>query len=207
MKKRSIVILIAMSMIIVSCRKSGEAEKLYVAALDYYTKNDLQSALNFVKLACKQDSRFYQAQFLESKIYFFMEEYDASKKIAQKLVKVQPSYTDARLWLIRCCIMQNHYEQAENLLARELSFNASDWRVYYLYSLLARMTQDFDTQLVMLSRAEASLSDSQKVYSALASSWELLGVAEKAAGYKAKHAILFVPAFDLLQEDAVLEEN
>ena len=193
MKEIGIVSLVILSVVLLfSCKnRRGDAEKLYVSAIEYYAKKDLQTALNFVNLACDCNKNFYEAQFLKSKIYFFLKDYEASQKIVTHLVKKHSGHTEARLWLIRCCIMQDNFADAEELLMQELSFNISDWRVYYLYSLLASKKHDMDTQLVMLGRAETALADSQKVYEKLASSWELMGLPEKARGYKVKSAVLF----------------
>lgn len=182
---------VAVCFALISCHtKSAEAEKLYVSAVESYAKQDLDAALNFTEMAIKCDKNFYAAEFLLSKIYFFQGDYAASQKRAARLVKRHPEFTDARLHLIRCLVLSGAFDEAETLLAKELSFNASDWRAHYLYSLLALRRGDMDAQLVMLSRAETALRDSEKVYANFAAAWEYLGLPEKARTYSVKAMIL-----------------
>lgn len=161
-----------------------------MAALDCYTKHDLESAALYLKQAKKQDSSFYQALFLEGKILFFQNNYEESRKIFKKLVKKYPQYTDARLFLVRCDVFIGNYSEAEELLDKELTFNSTDWRLFYLYALLYGKQNELDKQLMMLNRAELAMKDSKKIYDNLAFLWDELGVRDKSLNYKVKSNIL-----------------
>jgi tetratricopeptide (TPR) repeat protein len=173
-----------------SCKNTGAAEKLYLSAVESYAEHDLNTAYIFVKQAQKVDNSFYQAEFLEAKILFLQEKFSESAKICKKLCRKFPEYTDARLFLIRCNIFLGKIEESENALEKETSFNSTDWRVFYLYSLLYGKQNKIDTQLIMLNRAELALFDTKKVYENLASLWDEMGVRDKVVNYKLKSRVL-----------------
>lgn len=164
-------------------KNTGRAESLYVEAVQKYQQKQFGQALQLTKSAEKIDSQFYQAYLLEAKIHFFSSEYKEAQEILSRIRKKFPSFTDARIWNIRVLLILEQYREAEQLLTQELSFNATDWRVFYLYSLLAKKTESFDKQLVMLGYAETALTDAAKVYNDAASTWSALGVQERADTY------------------------
>lgn|SRR5574344_86855 len=165
---------------------SGTAETLYVKAVDQYQIQNLDEALSLARQCESIDADFYQAHFLESKILFFMNDYSHSYDILCNLVKTYRSYTEARIWRIRVAILLGKYEEAKSFLEEELSFNSTDWRVYYLYSLLAKKNEQFDMQLSFLRDAESVLCDAAKVYSDEAATWSALGVENKFQTYVTK---------------------
>jgi tetratricopeptide (TPR) repeat protein len=174
--------------ILFSCasRNRGEAERAYLAAAEAYGEENYQEALAQVRRALKEDRGFYQAEFLLGKTLFFAGEEMEALEVFSRLVKRRPEYTEARLWRIRCLVLEGRYGEAANLLDRELSFNASDWRPLYLYALLAQKTGDYEKRLSMGRRAEMALSDSAKVYLDLAVAWYALELKDRAALYLKK---------------------
>ena len=68
----------------------------------------------------------------------------------------------------------------------ELSFNNTDWRVYYLYALLAQKQNNFNLRLSMQKHAERFLQDGNKVYIDLAAVWLQLGLRGRAIDYLEK---------------------
>lgn len=173
-----------------SCKHTGNAEKFYLTAVNFYAKEDLDSSLLYLEKSLKQDKSFYQAMFLEAKVYFMKGDYEKSYSITKKLIKTYPQFTDARLWNIRNLIYLEQYENAEKSIISEISFNNTDWRVYYLYSLLYSKQEQIDLELTMLNRSELALQDSRKVYQELFAIWDMLDVKDKAASYRLKKAIL-----------------
>ncbi|MDR0998674.1 MAG: tetratricopeptide repeat protein [Treponema sp.] len=174
--------------ILFSCgsRQNGEAERAYLAAAEAYGRENYPEALAQVRLALKADRNFYQAGFLLGKTLFFSGEEDEALAVFSRLVKRRPEYTEARLWLIRCLVLEGKHGEAASLLDRELSFNPSDWRPLYLYALLARKTGDYEKRLSMGRQAETVLSDSAKVYLDLALAWYALELKDRAAAYLEK---------------------
>ena len=170
--------------------KSQNPQKIYLRAVEEYTLHNFQGASEFCKAAIKLDGGFYQAKFLEGKINFFSAEYDKAYEIFCRLSKKYPQYTDARLWKIRTLLMLEKLDEAKNLLEQEISFNGTDWRVFYLYSLCCRQEESLDLELVMLGNAETALKDSVKVYEALQKNWKLLGMENKTKFYQEKKEIL-----------------
>jgi tetratricopeptide (TPR) repeat protein len=71
------------------------------------------------------------------------------------------------------------YGPAREALDAQLSLNASDWRFYYQYALLARATGESEKSLSMLNRASAYLEESGKVYIDLAKTWYALGMDDR----------------------------
>ncbi len=189
MKKKLIYILF-ICILIISCKNKDSAEKLYLSAVESYAEHDLNSAYVFVKQAEKVDSSFYQAKFLEAKVLFMQEKFEEAAKICKILTKKYPEYTDSRLFLIRCYIFLDRLIDAEKLLEQELSFNSTDWRLFYLYSLLYGKQNKLDEQLLMLNRAELALSDTKKIYDNLARVWDIIGLKDRSINYKVKSRIL-----------------
>ncbi|MDR0449693.1 MAG: tetratricopeptide repeat protein [Treponema sp.] len=176
------------AVILFSCdsRKSGEAERAYLAAAEAYGGENYREALAQARRALKADRGFYQAEFLLGKALYFAGEEAEALAVFSRLAKRRPEYTEARLWRIRCLVLGGRYGEAESLLDRELSFNFSDWRPLYLYALLARKTGDYEKRLSMGRQAETALSDSAKLYLDLALAWQALGLNDRAAGYLEK---------------------
>lgn len=190
MKKLYLPLLIISLTLICSCKNSDNAEKFYLAAVNAYAKQDFSSCSLYCDKALSQDKAFYQASFLKARVLFMQNDYEHSYSITKKLIKKYPQYTDARLWNIRNLIYLEKNEEAEAFLTSELTFNNSDWRVYYLYSVLYAKQNKIDLQLAMLNRSELALTDSMKVYHELFKIWDILEMKDKAASYKLKSAIL-----------------
>lgn len=188
--KKIVICILCSCIFFVSCKNNATAEKFYLSAVDSYAEHDFENALVFLKQAKKQDSSLYQAQYLEGKILFFQNKYEDAAKIFEKLVKKYPQYTDSRLFLIRCNIFLGNLSEAEKKLNQELSFNSTDWRIFYLYSMLYGKQKQLDKQLMMLNRTELAIKDTKKVYDNLAFLWDELGVRDKAVNYKVKSNIL-----------------
>lgn len=188
--KKLVICILCSCIFFVSCKNNATAEKFYLSAVDSYAEHDFENALVFLKQAKKQDSSLYQAQYLEGKILFFQNKYEDAAKIFEKLVKKYPQYTDSRLFLIRCNIFLGNLSEAEKKLNQELSFNSTDWRIFYLYSMLYGKQNQLDKQLMMLNRTELAIKDTKKVYDNLAFLWDELGVRDKAVNYKVKSNIL-----------------
>lgn len=188
--KKLVICILCSCIFFVSCKNNATAEKFYLSAVDSYAEHDFENALVFLKQAKKQDSSLYQAQYLEGKILFFQNKYEDAAKIFEKLVKKYPQYTDSRLFLIRCNIFLGNLSEAEKNLNQELTFNSTDWRIFYLYSMLYGKQNQLDKQLMMLNRTELAIKDTKKVYDNLAFLWDELGVRDKAVNYKVKSNIL-----------------
>lgn len=188
--KKLVICILCSCIFFVSCKNNATAEKFYLSAVDSYAEHDFENALVFLKQAKKQDSSLYQVQYLEGKILFFQNKYEDAAKIFEKLVKKYPQYTDSRLFLIRCNIFLGNLSEAEKNLNQELSFNSTDWRIFYLYSMLYGKQNQLDKQLMMLNRTELAIKDTKKVYDNLAFLWDELGVRDKAVNYKVKSNIL-----------------
>jgi hypothetical protein len=102
---------------------SGDAgaEKMYLAAVEAYTEEQYGTALEFIKKVQRLDRKFYQAGFLEAKILFFQGKEAEAETQFLRLSKKYPSYTEARIWYIRCLIISGKNEQALSKLEEELS--------------------------------------------------------------------------------------
>jgi tetratricopeptide (TPR) repeat protein len=175
------------------------AEDAYVAAAEAYAQERYAEALGHLRESLRLDPNFYQARLLEGKVLFFQNRMDEAAELFAKLTARRPEYTEARLWNLRCLVLaassstsstpsassagdpaRKKLEEARNALDRELSFNPTDWRVLYLYALLAGNTGDWEKRLSMGRRAEAALSDSAKVYLDMAFTWYSLGLEDRA---------------------------
>jgi tetratricopeptide (TPR) repeat protein len=162
------------------------AEKTYLAAVEAYTEQKYDAALEFIREARRVDKNFYQADFLEAKIIFFQGNENEAERLFLRLVKKYPSYTEARIWYIRCLIISGQNGKALSKLEEELSFNNTDWRVYYLYALLGQKTNNYEQRLSMNRKAETALTESAKVYMDLALIWQALGMNSRAGDYLRK---------------------
>lgn len=176
-----------------SCKEklsSEETLKLYLSAVDCYTNQEFDQALVYLNLIKQNDSDFYQADFLIGKVLFFKNDLINAEQLFLKLQKKYPEYIEARIWYIRTLIISRQFDKAESELEKQLSFNQTDWRLFYLYSLLEDIRGNMDKKIVMLKRAELAMSDSAKVYMELATVWNLLDVMDKSEDYLLKAKII-----------------
>jgi tetratricopeptide (TPR) repeat protein len=179
----------ALSFPLTACDRKNkriEAEKSYIAAVDAYAEGQYADSLELARRAILQDRNFYQAAFLEGRNLFFSDKMEDAKKIFAKLVSKYPEYTEARIWHIRCLILQGDLEAAKIILDKELSFNQTDWRIYNLYSLLAQKTDNYEERLAMNRRAESILTGSARIYLDMAITWRSLGLNDRAQAYLEK---------------------
>jgi tetratricopeptide (TPR) repeat protein len=169
---------------------SGTTEKEYIVAVDLYSKQDFQGSLKVLRRIIKNDGKFYPARLLEGKILFFTDDLAGAKRVFATLARKEPRYTEARLWYIRTLIVSGDNATAQRELDRELSFNTSDWRFYYLYALLARATNESEKRIAMLNKAAVFLEESGKVYIDLAKTWHDLAQDDRALRYLEKAGIV-----------------
>jgi tetratricopeptide (TPR) repeat protein len=182
------------------------AEKLYLAAVEAYTEQRYDAALGFIREALRADKNFYQAAFLEAKILFFQGNEDESERRFLRLVQKYPSYTEARIWYIRCLIISGQNGKALSALEEELSFNNTDWRVYYLYALLGEKTNNYEQRLSMNRKAETALTESAKVYMDLALIWRALGMNSRAGDYLRKAETVSGSNISISRLESALEQ-
>lgn len=191
MKKSIVVLLSVISIFIISCEKNNDdSTKLYLSALEEYSSRNLDESLAILKLAKQSGKSTPQIDFLTAKIYFFQNKYDVSSKILDKLIKKNKDFTEARIWKIRCDIALEDYVLAKEELEKEITLNMTDWRIFYLYSLLSQKSKKIDEQLIMLNNAELCLQEAAKVFNSAAMTWGLLGMDEKENFYLQKAKIL-----------------
>lgn len=190
MKKVLVLVLtILLCSFITSCNKKiskEEVTKLYLSALDSYSHQKYDEASAYLVMLKKYDSKFYQADLLYGKILFFQNNLLNASITFRKLIKKYPQFEEARIWYVRTLIIMGQVDLAKEMLETELSFNQTDWRIFYLYSLLEEKQGNIDKKIVMLNRAEMALSDSAKVYLELGEIWNLLDVQERSKEYNEK---------------------
>ena len=186
MKVRHLIF--AFALLLVSCSKTDKAEtqRLYLKALDSYTANNLDESENIIRKITARDKKFYPAFLLQGKIYFFNNEYAKAEIVFTKLIKQYPEYTEAKIWCIRTQILSGQSDKAEKALKKELTFNTTDWRIYYLYSLLAAAKGEYETQIAMLNQAEEYSGETVKIYLDQARFWHALAEEQKALSYLKK---------------------
>ncbi|MDR2747210.1 MAG: tetratricopeptide repeat protein [Treponema sp.] len=176
--------------------QKDRAERAYVAAAEAYSRERFAEALEYAGECLKIDPGFYQARLLEGKILFFQNRLEEAEKSFAGLCAKHPEYTEARIWNLRCLVLSldkpggRDPKEVQGALDRELSFNPSDWRILYLYALLAGNTGDWEKRLSMGRRAESALSDSAKLYLDMALSWRSLGLENRAAAALEKARIV-----------------
>ena len=191
-KKKVLLFLFVLSFqILTGCKTDEESiNKLDLSALDSYSEREFDKALFYLKGAGEIDKKNPQVIFLRAKIYFFQKDYEKCRNVLDTVIKNNPEFTEARIWRIRCEIVNKDYENAMRDLDNELKWNMTDWRVFYLYSLFSKNQEKFDEQLVMLKNAELCLQDASKVYAASATTWGMLGIETKEKGYIKKAQII-----------------
>ena len=193
MKKVYILVIILLCSLITSCKdkiSKAEATKLYLTALDNYSQQKYDEAYAYLVMLKKYDSKFYQADLLSGKIQFFQNDFLNALLTFKKLTKKYPQFIEARIWYIRTLIIAEQFDLAKEILEAELSFNQTDWRIFYLYSLLEEKQGNIDKKIIMLNRAEMALSDSAKVYIELREIWNLFDIKERSNEYSEKAKII-----------------
>lgn len=185
-KKKVLYISISFcALLFFSCKNadSGYCEKAYIEAADAYAGNELDKVIDLTGNILSVDRNFYQAALLNAKALFFAGNASEAESCLKKLVKKVPEYTEARIWYIRVLILNGKYQEAEKMLEKELSYNQTDWRLYYQYAVLANRTDDYEKRLSMLQRAETALTDSSKVFMDEALFWYELGLEDRSKEY------------------------
>lgn len=185
-------LILSIIILITSCNNLNKEDstKLYLAAVDAYSKQDYTESLAYIDMLQKHNHSFYQAELLKGKIYFFQNDYEKSQKVFKSLTKKYPQFVEARIWFIRNLIFIKDYDTAQSLLEKELSYNQTDWRIYYLYSVLENARKNIDKKIIMLNRAETALTDSAKVYMELSDIWSILDMDDRSADYLIKAKIV-----------------
>lgn len=184
-----LVLILGMGLLLTSCGgkiSSEDSNKLYLAAVDAYSTEKYTESLAYIDMLKKHNRSYYQADLLKGKILFFQNDYEGAVKIFKTLVKKYSQFSEARVWYIRTLILQQNFDEAQKLLDKELSFNQTDWRVYYLYSVLEDARGNIDKKIVMLNRAELALTDSAKVYMELSDIWSILDLQDRSVDYLIK---------------------
>jgi tetratricopeptide (TPR) repeat protein len=205
--------------LLAACNPDGNRlapEGAYVAATEAYAQERYTEALEYVRESLRINPGFHQARFLEGKILFFQNRLDEAQKTFSALTVKYPEYTEARIWTLRCMVlsipgndMPEHEKrviEARTSLEKELTFNSTDWRVFYLYALLAGKAGDWEKRLSMGRRAETALSDSSKVYLDMAFTWHSLGLEDRAGRSLEKARVVSGTNISLAQMGVATEE-
>jgi len=175
---------------LISCNKADESEKKYSMAVQYYLTKDFQNSLLLIEQIKKNDSYYYLSLFLKAKILFFKNDYHSSYSLCKLILKKNQNFIEAQLLLIRNLIYLELFSEAERILKTEMQINSTDWRIYYLYSLLFKKKNLLDCQLEMLDKAESCIKKSQIIYDNYSSIWNQLELYDKAVEYQVKKNIL-----------------
>lgn len=192
-KKKFLATLVFACLCLCSCKNAAKemtATEMYEGALEDYSNKEFEKVLATCSRILNLDPDFFYADLLKAKAMFFLARHGDTKKLLSSLVKKHPEYTDARIWYARVLVLEDSLEKAQVVLDNELRINHTDWRVYYLYSLLAGKEQSYEVQLDMLSRAELMLREGKKVFAETARVWAALGVAEKTREHLMLYEIL-----------------
>ena len=175
--------------LVISCSPKYTEEdliKLYLTALNFYSNEELEESKEYINMILQQDKNFYQAEFLLGKINFFQDNLINSKNIFYKLQRKYPEYIESKIWYIMTLILLKEYNQAQIVLDKSLSFNQTDWRIYYLYSLLETYRENYDKKIAYLKQAEECLRDSTKVYNELSQIYNFFELDNISSDYKLK---------------------
>lgn len=164
----------------IGCSDKEQSRENYVRAIEAFEKQDFEKSILYCKKAIKKDKVFFEAKLLEAKNLFFTARYEESKKIFKALLKKYPNYTDAKLYQVRTLIALKEYKEAENLLKAEMKFNSTDYRFYYLYSVLYSNTDQQDKRLFMCRKAEQMLDEAKLLQLELCELYMVLGLYKKA---------------------------
>lgn len=196
---RNIIALFLLIFMFISCKNEQLSQVYYSKAQEYYSRQEYALALENVTMCLNKNRNFHQAELLKAKIFYFSDNDKESLKILKSLVRKYPEYTEARIWKIRLLISLKQYDIAQLELDKELSFNPTDWRLYYQYSLLADKKEQLDKRLAMLNKALLYISESYNVFIESADVWIKLGMKDKAIECLDK-------AMSISKEDKILNE-
>ncbi|WP_041623610.1 tetratricopeptide repeat protein [Spirochaeta thermophila] len=108
-----------------------------------------------------------------------------------RLLKLSPSHTDARIWLIRAHIARGDLTTAKHLLLALLPLNREDPRLAYLEGLIAEKEGRLQDAILSYHRAALFETELAKTYVALGGLYFRFLQYEKAREYIEKaHSIL-----------------
>lgn len=172
--------------IFLSCSNTEKATKLYLDAVREFNDKNFDKSKNYLELALKEKSNFYQAHFLKAKILFLEKDFENANKIFKYLSNKKKENVDCKLWLMRSHYFLNELNEAKIILARLENQNSEDWRIFYWKAQVAKSQNDFESYFSNLNTAEEILKSSREVYNSLAIIWHELGFSDKSTSYYIK---------------------
>lgn len=169
---------------------AGFLEEKYSEALQAYSRKDFNLVLDLCNQITYYTQNNFEAELLKAKSFFFLGKNEECLKTIKKLQRKFPNFTEATIWYIRILILLQENDTAKQILDKQIRLNRSDWRIYYLYSLLAEQTENYELQLEMLRQSQILLNDGAKVYREFARIMDSIGMKNRAIENLSKAQIL-----------------
>ena len=163
------------------CKNQFE-EKFNEAKVEY-SKENFQGAINLTDSiqGCKNQKT--EILFLRGKCFFFNGQLNDAEKAFKKIIRIQPDYYEAKIWLIRIYILLSENQKAQSIINSEKKNNSTDWRIFYYESMIARADNELQKEIYCLQKSREYSEQSYKVYKRLKEIWKNAGLNKESLEY------------------------
>jgi len=144
-----------------SCSKTPDEKtiRLYAHASENYASGNFLQTIEILRT----EKNFPPALLLRAKAEFFSGEYENAEKTCRRILKLQPSSFEAKLYLARIYREKNETAKALQLTESLLADNPQDIRVLRLAASLVMEAGKIDEASVYLDRAAEFSAESAMV--------------------------------------------
>lgn len=169
-----------------SCNRNFNRDVIFSDAMLSYSSMNMKAAEDKCNEVLRHSPDFMQAWFLKAKILFYTDRKKEAIKLLKKIKIKFPSFVDGKLFLAKALIETDQLEEANKLLYNLSQDNGNDYRVYRLYSQIAKKKKDLKRNLDYQKKAEQCLEESAMVFLDLASVYRNFGLHEISRSYLEK---------------------
>ena len=106
-----------------------------------------------------------------------------AEKAFKKIIRIQPDYYEAKIWLIRIYILLSENQKVQSIINSEKKNNSTDWRIFYYESMIARADNELQKEIYCLQKSREYSEQSYKVYKRLKEIWKNAGLNKESLEY------------------------
>lgn len=165
------------------CAKAGMGEEeisAYVKAKDSYILGEYDKAIGIIDSGRFSYGSGHQAYLLMAKCEFFNRKPASAATILRKLLKVNPRYAEAELWLARSLLAQGLVDEAETETEHAMEWNPEDPRLLSLMGSIQETKKDYQKAFEYYTRSTGFAEETGKDEIALAELYWRFGQIDKA---------------------------
>lgn len=173
------------------CSDDKDLEKKYNQALEYYSANKRQDAIDALKSIYSKDPEFRDSGFLLGKLYYYDLKFPEANHYFEEIRERNPEDLDALLWLIKTSFAQK--KPPEKILEMTKEFllkDSTQLEVLYIAGRMYESQNIMDKAIASYSKAVLVSSAVEFSHERLAEIYEKARIPEKAKFHRGMYNIL-----------------